>query len=82
MTFSEAIKSAPEGADFIAYRTIAGGWTILLRRSDGVWDATATAHTVGYDLIVAGISARGQSLWNAETGQFECGTAAQLAPQP
>jgi len=82
MTFSQATKSAPEGADFIAYQTLAGNWTILLRRSDGIWDSTASVHSTGYDLIVAGISARRQSLWNAERAEFECGTVAQMLVEP
>jgi hypothetical protein len=82
MTFSEAIESAPEGADFIAYSPVVRVWKILLRRSDGIWDIIAEAHTVGYDLIAAGISARGKSLWNAERAEFECGTVAQMLVEP
>ncbi len=78
MTFSEAIKDAPESADFIAYTTLAGGVTFLLRRSDGVWDSVASATSVGTDLMAAGIAARGQSLWNADTRQFVSGTVAQM----
>ncbi len=78
MTFSEAVKHAPESADFIAYTTLAGGVTFLMRRSDGIWDSVASTIGVGTDLMAAGIAARRQSLWNADTRQFLSGTVADM----
>lgn len=78
MTYLEAISSAPEGADFIAYTNHVGAIVVIQRRSDGVWDGIANASTLGYDLIAAGVAARRKSLWNADTRQFISSTAAQM----
>lgn len=78
MTFQSATKAAPADADFVGYKNI-GGWVILQRRSDGAWDTCANLNSVGYDLIVSGISARGKSYWSHESQMFMCGTIEQLA---
>ena len=81
MTFSQAIASAPEGTDFVAFRNVFG-WCLVSRRSDDIWLTIAQLTDCGYDLAAAGISAARKSLWNAETGQFLCGTLTQLIGEP
>lgn len=49
-----------------------------------VWasgDVIANVTLGGLNLLVAGASAQGLSVYNAETGQFECGTLDQLINQ-
>lgn len=78
MSFIEAIAAAPADADFVGYKQ-AGGWVIIQRRSDGIWHTCAQTDSVGYDLILSGISARGKSYWSHESQQFICGTIEQVA---
>lgn len=80
MSFKQATTEAPASADFVAYQQI-GGWVIVQRRSDGIWDVCANTNSVGYDFFVAGVSARKQSLWSYESRQFICGTLDQLVNQ-
>ena len=80
MSFKQAIAEAPASADFIAYKQI-GGWVIIQRRSDGIFDVCANTNSIGYDFFVAGVSARKQSLWSLESRQFICGTVDQLVNQ-
>lgn len=77
MNFQQATTEAPKDADFIAYQTISA-WVIVQRLSNGVFSTTANTDGTGYSLIASGISARGQSLYSAEAGQFICGTVEQL----
>lgn len=77
MTFKSAIESAPADADFVGYKNI-GGWVILQRRSDGIWDVCANTNASGYDLIVAGISGHHKSYWSHDTQEFMCGTVEQM----
>lgn len=79
MSFQHATSTAPADADFIAYKDT-GVWVVVQRRSDGVFSTIANTDDTGFDLIAAGISASRKSLWNAETGQFICGTVGQLSP--
>lgn len=78
MAFIEVIAAAPADADFVGYKQ-AGGWVIIQRRSDGIWHTCAQTDSVGYDLILSGISARGKSYWSYESQQFICGTIEQVA---
>jgi hypothetical protein len=77
MTFKSATSSAPADADFVGYKNIVG-WVIIQRRSDGAWDTCANLNNIGYDIFIAGISARGKSYWSYESQQFMCGTAEQM----
>lgn len=80
MTFLSAIASAPADADYVSYENI-GGWIIIQRRSDGAWDTCANVNAIGYDIIVAGVSARHRSLWSHDSQQFLCGTVEQVTRQ-
>ena len=77
MSFKQATAEAPASADFVAYQQI-GGWVIIQRRSDGIFDVCANTNSIGYDFFVAGVSARKQSLWSLESRQFICGNVSQL----
>lgn len=77
MSFINAIAAAPANADFVAYKQI-GGWVIVQRRSDGIWDVCANTNSVGYDVFVAGVAARRMSLWSYESRMFICGDVGQL----
>ena len=78
MSFIDAITAAPADADFVGYKTI-GGWAIVHRRSDGIWDTCASLNSTGYDFFISGINARGKSYWSYDSRQFICGTIEQLA---
>ena len=78
MTFQSATKTAPADADFVSYKNM-GGWVIIQRRSDGAWDTVANLSTVGYGLMVSGISAQDKSLWSYVSHQFITGTIEQLS---
>jgi hypothetical protein len=73
----QAILSTPADADFMAYRGLVT-WSIFTRMSDGSLDLIASSTDLGYAVFAAGIAARKASLFNATSGQFECGTLEQL----
>lgn len=77
MSFIDAISTAPADADFVAYKAI-GGWVIIQRRSDGIWDTCAQTNSSGYAIFVAGVVARSMSLWSHESKQFITGTVDQI----
>ena len=76
--FINVIAAAPADADFVVYKQI-GGLVILRRDADGIWDVCANMGNIAYPIFVAGVSARGLSLWSYESGQFVCGNVEQLA---
>lgn len=77
MSFKQATTEAPADADFVAFANI-GGWVIVQRRSDGIWDVCANTNGVGYGLFALGISAQRKSLWSLDSRQFVVGTVEQL----
>jgi len=81
MSFQSATTQSPADADLIAYRG-PGAWTVIRRRSDGIFESIANCDRTALDLIIAGASASRKSVWNYETGQFEVGTVEQLSRQP
>jgi len=77
MTFQSAIAQAPADAEFVGYKNI-GGWVIIQRRSDGVWDTCANLNGLGCDIFIAGLSERKRSFWCYETKRFVTGNIEQL----
>lgn len=74
--FEDAINTAINlGADYVSYLHFATRKVVEV----GSREITATCSAAGYDLIAAGISASGKSLLDYESGEFVCGTVAQLA---
>lgn len=76
MSFINAIAAAPEGTDFLAYKTN-GSWAIA-RTVDGHWEICATLDNLGYPIFVAGVAARGMNLWSYESRMFIVGDVGQL----
>jgi hypothetical protein len=73
MTFTDATKTAPSGADFIKYTNDIGRIMFVQKTSDGMWISVAETGKLGEGLVAAGISASRKSLWDADAGQMVCG---------
>jgi hypothetical protein len=73
--FQDAIYTAQSvGADYVVYdhhgcRKVASVAAVRVE---------ASCTDFGFDMIAAGISANGKSLYDYDAAQFICGTAAQL----
>jgi len=79
MSFIEATHEARDkGADYVCYRNLAT--FVVVATHSAVNASVANTDLEGFRLIAAGISASRKSLYNFDTGLFECGTVAQLAP--
>ena len=77
MSFIDAIKASPLEVDFVSYKNI-GGWVVIYRRSDGIWDTCANLTSDGYNVFVAGVASQRRSLWSYESRTFICGDVGQL----
>lgn len=80
MVFKSAVAQAPADAEFVGYKNI-GGWVIIQRGSDGVWDTCANLNGLGYFIFIAGLSQLKQSFWCYETQRFITGNIEQLDRQ-
>jgi hypothetical protein len=79
--FSAAIEIAPADADFVAYVGAGQRWVVVKRNDAGQWVDVVNASQEGYELFAAGASRIGKSVFNAKSGQFDCGSAAQMLVQ-
>lgn len=76
MSFIDAIAAAPEGTDFIAYKTV-GVW-VIVRRIGNEHHTIAQLDELAYPIFVAGVSSRCMSLWSYESRMFIVGDVGQL----
>lgn len=77
MSFKQATTEAPADADFIGYKDL-GGYVIIQRRSDGIFDVCANVNSIGYSIFIAGVSANKWSFWSHDSQQFITGNVEQL----
>ena len=76
--YLEAVRGAPEDADFIAYLADRDCWKVLAR-TNGQYMRVADLDSFGYSIFVSGASARGKALWSHESKQFITGDVGQLS---
>ena len=74
--FQDAVYEAQQrGADYVCYRDLGGAVKFVRVPS---LDVIATCSSLGFQLTAAGIAVSGKSLLDYNTGEFLCGTVAQM----
>jgi len=74
----EALTSAPQDADLIAYTTGPTDFAIILRRPDGMCNVIATCDPSGFSIFCLGASQARMALWSHDLGHFITGTVEQM----